>query len=102
MIEMLADVMVERGVPEHLRSDNVLTREEVAEKNCFVPPTSLSRVSTLSERMYSRMPWLTDALLHLRPSLPRLRRSYLCFVRLVHRYYGTVQLLQHVHVRRSA
>ncbi len=46
--------------------------------------------------------WLTDVLLHLRPSLPRLRRRYRCFVRLVHRYYGTVRLLQHVHVRRSA
>jgi hypothetical protein len=46
--------------------------------------------------------WLTDVHLHLRPSLPHLRRSYCCFVRQVHRYYGTVRLLQHVHVRRSA
>ena len=45
---------------------------------------------------------LIDVLLPLRPSLPNLRRSYRCFVRLVHRYYGTVRLLQHVHVRRSA
>src|ERR1700750_1894887 len=46
--------------------------------------------------------WLTDVLLHLRPSLPPLRSSFRCLVRLVHRYYGTVRLLQHVHVRRSA
>ena len=46
--------------------------------------------------------WLSDVLLHLRPSLPNLRRSLPSFVRLVHRYYGAVRLLQHVHVRRSA
>jgi hypothetical protein len=27
VIEVLADAMVERGIPEHIRSDNVLTRE---------------------------------------------------------------------------
>jgi hypothetical protein len=33
VIEALADVMVLKGVPEHLRSDNVLTRErKVREK----------------------------------------------------------------------
>jgi hypothetical protein len=37
-----------------------------------------------------------------RPSLPRLRRRSLFFVRLVHRYYGAVRLLQSVRVRRVA
>src|SRR3989441_4791128 len=45
---------------------------------------------------------LNDVLLHLRPSLPSLRRKLPSLVRLVHRYYGTVRLLQHVHVRRAA
>jgi hypothetical protein len=44
---------------------------------------------------------LNDVLLHLRPFLPNLRSSLRCLVRMVHRYYGTVRLLQHVHVRRS-
>ena len=44
---------------------------------------------------------LSDVLLGLRPSLPNLRRRLPFFVRLVHRYYGTVRLLLHVHVRRS-
>ena len=35
------------------------------------------------------------------PFLPSLRERFPFFVRLVHRYYGTVRLLQHVHVRRS-
>jgi hypothetical protein len=35
------------------------------------------------------------------PSLPNLRRRFPSLVQLVHRYYGTVRLLQHVHVRRS-
>jgi hypothetical protein len=35
-------------------------------------------------------------------SLPSLRRRLPFLVRLVHRYYGTVRLLQHVHVRRAA
>ena len=35
------------------------------------------------------------------PSLPNLRRRLPLFVRLVHRYYGTVRLLLYVHVRRS-
>src|SRR5580698_4440219 len=42
-----------------------------------------------------------DVLLQLRPFLPGLRRSFYFLVRPVHRYYGTVRLLQHVHVRRS-
>ena len=43
-----------------------------------------------------------DVLLGPRPSLPRLRRRSLFFVRLVHRYYGAVRLLQSVRVRRVA
>src|SRR6266542_1683856 len=42
-----------------------------------------------------------DVLLRLCPSLPGLRRRLPSLVRLVHRYYGTVRLLQHVHVRRA-
>src|SRR5437868_11099448 len=43
----------------------------------------------------------SDVLLNLCPSLPDLRGGLHLFVRLVHRYYGTVRLLLHVHVRRS-
>lgn len=43
-----------------------------------------------------------DVLLGPRPSLPRLRRRSLFFVRLVQRYYGAVRLLQSVRVRRVA
>ncbi len=42
---------------------------------------------------------LNDVLLQLRPSLPNLRGRFSFVVRLVHRYYGTVRLLQPVHVR---
>jgi len=45
--------------------------------------------------------WLNDVLLQLRPFLPGLRRKLSSLVRSVHRYYGAVRLLQHVHVRRS-
>src|SRR6266566_8952022 len=45
---------------------------------------------------------LNDVLPRLCPSLPSLRRKSTFLVRLVHRYYGTVRLLQHVHVRRAA
>src|SRR5260370_27518138 len=45
---------------------------------------------------------LNDVLLRLCPSLPNLRRRSPSFVRLAHRYYGTVRLLQHVHVRIAA
>ncbi len=38
---------------------------------------------------------------HALPS-PNLCRRFPSLVRLVHRYYGTVRLLQHVHVRRAA
>src|SRR5213595_2824819 len=44
---------------------------------------------------------LNDVLLRLCPSLPSFRGSLRFSVRLVHRYYGTVRLLLHVHVRRS-
>src|SRR5450755_3672505 len=44
----------------------------------------------------------SDVLLGLRPSLPGFRRGSLPFVLPVHRYYGTVRLLQNVHVRRIA
>jgi len=37
VIEALADVMVMKGVPEHIRSDNVLTREgKAGEKRRFL------------------------------------------------------------------
>src|SRR5918996_816451 len=45
---------------------------------------------------------LSDVLLGPHPSLPNLRQGQILFVRLVHRYYGAVRLLQGVHVRRSA
>ena len=45
---------------------------------------------------------LNDVLLQLHPSLPTLRRKLPSLVRTVHRYYGAVRLLQHVHVRRAA
>jgi hypothetical protein len=44
----------------------------------------------------------SDVLLQLRPSLPDLRRKSPSIVQPVHRYYGAVRLLQHVHVRRTA
>src|SRR6266436_9654042 len=44
---------------------------------------------------------LSDVLPRLCPSLSSLRRRSPFLVRLVHRYYGTVRLLRHVHVRRS-
>src|SRR5450759_921459 len=45
---------------------------------------------------------LSDVLPRLCPSLPSLRGRLPFLVRLVHRYYGTVRLLRHVHVRRAA
>src|SRR6266850_836397 len=45
---------------------------------------------------------LNDVLLGPHPFLPRLRRRSLLFVRLVHRYYGAVRLLQSVRVRLVA
>src|SRR5262250_2964368 len=44
---------------------------------------------------------LNDVLPRLCPFLPCLRGKLPFLVRLVHRYYGTVRLLRHVHVRRS-
>src|SRR6516162_4136988 len=45
---------------------------------------------------------LNDVLLRLCPSLPSLRGKLPSLVRLVHRLYGTVRLLRHVHVRIAA
>src|ERR1700682_6072237 len=45
---------------------------------------------------------LNDVLLCLCPSLPNLRGRLPSLVRLVHRYYDTVRLLRHVHVRSTA
>src|ERR1022692_278940 len=45
---------------------------------------------------------LSDVLPRLCPSLPSLRGRLPSLVQLVHRYYGTVRLLRHVHVRRAA
>src|SRR5438876_11773515 len=42
---------------------------------------------------------LNDVLPRLCPSLPSLHRKSTFLVRLVHRYYGTVRLLQHVQAR---
>ena len=46
--------------------------------------------------------WLIDVLLHLRPSLPGLRRKLPSLVRSVHRYYGAIRLLRDVHARLVA
>ena len=45
---------------------------------------------------------LNDVLLRLCPSLPSLRGKLPSLVRLVHRLYGTVRLLRHVHDRIAA
>ncbi len=45
---------------------------------------------------------LNDVLLRLCPSLPSLRGKLTSLVRPVHRLYGTVRLLRHVHVRIAA
>src|SRR5260370_3130051 len=68
-------------------------------QNCF-PHTAHSlghAVPALSREHVG----LNDVLHGPCPSLPNLRRRFPSLVRLVHRYYGTVRLLQHVHVRRS-
>src|SRR5438309_8881047 len=64
----------------------------------FVPSKSLEivRFSTVAGVR------LNDVLPRLCPSLPSLRGKSPFLVQLVHRYYGTVRLLQHVHVRRAA
>src|SRR5689334_5343577 len=46
--------------------------------------------------------WVYHFLLSPHSSLPGLRLRSLFFVRLVHRYYGAVRLLQSVHVRLLA
>jgi hypothetical protein len=72
---------------------------------CFLP---LAAFRTPSSPWDMRFPLcrghvrLTDVLLRLCPFLHSLRRRLPSFVRLLHRYYGTVRLLQRVHVRRAA
>src|ERR1700733_8602810 len=68
---------------------------------CCFPHTvqSLGHALPALCRMHVR---LNDVLLRLCPSLPSLRGKSPFLVRLVHRYYGTVRLLRHVHVRRAA
>src|SRR5271156_1228776 len=67
---------------------------------CYLPHTvqPLEHAFPALCRVHVR---LNDVLLRLCPSLPNLRRRSPLFVRLAHRYYGTVRLLQHVHVRRA-
>src|SRR5216684_3650552 len=68
---------------------------------CCLPHTvqSLGHALPALCRVHVR---LNDVLPRLYPSLPSLRRRLSSLVRLVHRYYGAVRLLQHVHVRRAA
>src|SRR5229473_4742270 len=68
---------------------------------CYLPHTvqPLGHALPALCRVHVR---LNDVLLRLCPSLPNLRRRSPSFVRLAHRYYGTVRLLQHVHVRIAA
>jgi hypothetical protein len=74
-------------------------------RSCFL---SLAALRTPSNPLGHALPALcrvhvrlNDVLLRLCPSLPGLRRRLPFLVRLVHRYYGTVRLLRHVHVRRA-
>src|SRR5712664_2480202 len=68
---------------------------------CYLPHTvqSLGHALPTLCRVHVR---LNDVLLCLCPSLPNLRGGLPSLVRLVHRYYDTVRLLQHVHVRSTA
>src|SRR2546425_12172431 len=68
---------------------------------CCLPHTvqSLGHALPALCRVHVR---LSDVLLSLCPSLPGLRGRLPSLVRLVHRYYGTVRLLRHVHVHRAA
>src|SRR5260370_34462528 len=68
---------------------------------CYLPHTvqPLGHALPALCRVHVR---LNDVLLRLCPSLPNLRRRSPSFVRLAHRYYSTVRLLQHVHVRIAA
>src|SRR3989442_13408380 len=68
---------------------------------CCLPHTVQSRGHALPA--LCRVPVrLSDVLPRLRPFLPSLRGRLPSLVRLVHRYYGTVRLLRHVHVHRAA
>src|SRR2546426_7179121 len=68
---------------------------------CYLPHTvqPLGHALPTLCRVHVR---LNDVLLCLCPSLPNLRGRLPSLVRLVHRYYDTVRLLQHVHVRSTA
>src|SRR6266851_2023285 len=68
---------------------------------CYLPHTvqPLGHALPVLCRVHVR---LNDVLLRLCPSLPSLRRRSPSLVRLVHRLYGTVRLLRHVHVRSTA
>src|SRR5215475_8553525 len=65
--------------------------------SCCLPHTAQSLGHSFPALCRARV-GLTDVLLGPRPSLPILRRGLLPFVRLVHRYYGTVRPLRCVHV----
>jgi hypothetical protein len=67
---------------------------------CRTPHTAHSRGHAVPALCREHV-GLNDVLHGPCPSLPNLRRRFPSLVRLVHRYYGTVRLLQHVHVRRS-
>jgi hypothetical protein len=68
---------------------------------CYFPHTvqPLGHALPVLCRVHVR---LNDVLPRLCPSLPGLRGKLPFVVRLVHRYCGTVRLLQHVHVRSVA
>src|SRR5215472_3172987 len=68
---------------------------------CYLPHTvqPLGHALPTLCRVHAR---LNDVHLRLCPSLPILRGRFPFLVRLVHRYYDTVRLLRHVHVRRAA
>src|SRR5450432_1373502 len=68
---------------------------------CYFPHTvqSLGHALPALCRVHARR---NDVFLRLCPSLPSLRRRLPSLVRSVHRYYGTVRLLQRVRVRRAA
>src|SRR5947209_15197017 len=68
---------------------------------CYLPHTvqPLGHALPTLCRVHVR---LNDVLLCLCPSLPNLRGRLPSLVRLVHRYYDTVRLLQHVLVRSTA
>src|SRR6266436_8010541 len=67
---------------------------------CYLPHTVQPLGHALPALCRVHAGW-NDVFPGLYPSLPNLRRRLPLFVRLVHRYYGTVRLLLNVHVRRS-